>query len=257
MRAMLGDRLTLLTYSVLLLITVAAWARLLSSGMQADDMAGMSMPLAPTVAEGALYVAAWTVMMAAMMLPSAAPTIALYAATQRNAASAVERIVPVVLFTLTYLALWAVTGVPTYLASVVLGAITSQALAYIVAGLLLAAGLFQLSPLKQLCLRACRSPVGFLLGHWRAGWRGSLSMGWAHAVYCMGCCWALMAVLVVAGAMGLAWGLLIAVAVAAEKLLPGGEWIARAIGVALVLLGAAVVIRPELVVALRGGGSPM
>jgi len=225
--------------------------------MQADDMAGMSMPLAPTVAEGALYVAAWTVMMAAMMLPSAAPTIALYAATQRNAASAVARIVPVVLFTLTYLALWAVTGVPTYLASVVLGAITSQALAYIVAGLLLAAGLFQLSPLKQLCLRACRSPVGFLLGHWRAGWRGSLSMGWAHAVYCMGCCWALMAVLVVAGAMGLAWVLLIAVAVAAEKLLPGGEWIARAIGVALVLLGAAVVIRPELVVALRGGGSPM
>src|SRR5438093_3772400 len=187
------DRVSLVTYVALLLITAAAWIHILWSGMQADDMAGMSMPLAPTVAEGALYVAAWTVMMAAMMLPSAAPTIALYAATQRNAASAVARIVPVVLFTLTYLALWAVTGVPTYLASVVLGAITSQALAYIVAGLLLAAGLFQLSPLKQLCLRACRSPVGFLLGHWRAGWRGSLSMGWAHAVYCMGCCWALMA----------------------------------------------------------------
>src|SRR5439155_19129579 len=128
---------------------------------------------------------------------------------------------------------------------------------YIVAGLLVTAGLFQLSPLKQMCLRGCRSPVGFLLGRWRSGWRGGLAMGWAHAAHCLGCCWALMAVLVVAGAMGLPWVLLIGLAVAAEKLLPRGEWIARAIGVALVLLGAAVAVRPDLAVALRGGGSLM
>src|SRR2546427_529343 len=197
------------------------------------------MSLGPTIAQGALYVAAWTVMMAAMMLPSAAPMIALYAATQRTVGSAVGRLGRVALFTLTYLSLWTVTGVPTYLASVVLGAITAQALAYIVAGLLVAAGLFQLSPLKQMCLRGCRSPVGFLLGRWRSGWRGGLAMGWAHAAHCLGCCWALMAVLVVAGAMGLPWVLLIGLAVAAEKLLPRGEWIGRAIGGALVLLGAA------------------
>ena len=247
------DRVTALTYCALLLITAAAWVQPLSSGMGADDMAGMGMPRAPTAAEGALYVAAWTVMMVAMMLPSAAPMVALYAATRRNAGSAVTRFARVALFTLTYLSLWAGTGVPSYLASVLLGAVTAQALAYIVAGLLIAAGLFQLSPLKRVCLRGCRSPVGFLLGHWRSGWLGGLAMGWAHAAYCVGCCWALMAVLVVAGAMGLAWVLLVAAAVAAEKLLPGGEWVARAIGVALVLLGAAVAVRPDLAVALRGG----
>ena len=103
--------------------------------------------------------------------------------------------------------------------------------------ILLAAGAFQLSPLKQVCLRACRSPLAFLLGHWRAGRRGSLALGWSHAVYCLGCCWALMLVLVAAGAMGLRWVLLIAAVVAAEKLLPGGEWFARAAGGALLLLG--------------------
>jgi hypothetical protein len=107
-------------------------------------------------------------------------------------------------------------------------AVNPAVLAYITAGVLVAAGLFQASPLKQVCLRHCRSPLGFLMGHWRAGWRGGLAMGWAHACYCLGCCWALMVVLVVAGAMGLPWVLLIACVVAAEKLLPGGQWIARA-----------------------------
>jgi len=80
------------------------------------------------------------------------------------------------------------------------------------------AGGFQLSSFKQVCLRACRSPLGFLLGHWRRGLRGSLALGWSHAVYCLGCCWALMAVLVGAGGMGLIWVLTIAAVVAAEKL---------------------------------------
>jgi predicted metal-binding membrane protein len=132
-------------------------------------------------------------------------------------------------------------------------ALSPRAFAYGVAAILLAAGVFQLSPLKQACLRACRSPLGFLLGHWRAGLRGSLALGWAHALFCLGCCWALMVVLVAAGAMGLAWVLLITAMVAAEKLLPGGEWIARATGGAFLLLGVAVALRPDLVTALRGG----
>ena len=155
------------------------------------------------------------------------------------------------LFTLIYLGLWAATGVPIYLGSVALSAVGSRALAYTVAAVLLAAGIFQVSPLKQVCLRGCRSPLGFLLGHWRAGWRGALRLGWKHAVYCLGCCWALMIVLVAAGAMGLAWALLVSAAVTAEKLLPRGEWIARVIGVTLVLLGVAVAVRPELAMALR------
>ena len=129
--------------------------------------------------------------------------------------------------------------------------------AYGTAAILVAAGLFQVTPLKQACLTRCRSPIGFLLGHWRAGWRGGLRLGWAHALYCLGCCWALMVVLVAAGAMGLPWVLLIAAIVAGEKVLPRGEWIARATGVALVLLGLAVFVRPDLAAALRGGGHPM
>ncbi len=156
-----------------------------------------------------------------------------------------------------YLGLWALTGVPVYLASVALGAISSGALARVVAGVLIVAGIFQLSPLKQMCLRHCRSPLGFLFGHWREGWQGGLAMGRAHALYCLGCCWALMIVLVVAGAMGLLWVLLIAAVVAAEKLLPRGEWIARTTGIALVLLGIAVAVRPGLAMALRAGSHSM
>lgn len=250
------DRATVLTFVVLLVTAAVAWVHVLFSPMP-DDMAGMGMMMTPTFVDGLAFVAAWAVMMAAMMLPSALPMIGLYAATQRNAADPAGRAVRVTLFTLTYLGLWAATGVPIYFASVALGAITSAALAHGVAGVLLIAGFFQLSPLKQVCLRSCRSPLGFLLGHWRAGWRGGLAMGWAHAIYCLGCCWALMVVLVAAGAMGLAWVLLIAAVVAAEKLLPRGEWIARLTGAALVLLGVAVAVRPDLAMALRAGTHPM
>jgi predicted metal-binding membrane protein len=161
--------------------------------------------------------------------------------------------VPVAVFTLVYLLLWAASGVPVYFAHTLLMTLAGSAFAYGIAVILLAAGAFQLSPLKQVCLRACRSPFGFLLGHWRAGRRGSLALGWSHAVYCLGCCWALMLVLVAAGAMGLRWVLLITAVVAAEKLLPGGEWFARAAGAALLLLGVTVALRPDLVTVLRGG----
>ena len=250
------NRATVLTYLCLLLVAAAAWAYVLFSPMPTDDMAGMDMAMTPTVIEGLAFVAAWAVMMAAMMLPSALPMIGLYAATQRNASPG-RRVVSVALFTTIYLGLWALTGVPIYLGSVALSAVTPNALAYVSAGVLIVAGIFQVSPLKQVCLRHCRSPLGFLFGHWREGWQGGLAMGWAHALYCLGCCWALMVVLVAAGAMGLPWVLLIAAVVAAEKLLPRGEWVARVTGVALVLLGVAVAVRPGLAVALRAGGHSM
>ena len=240
-------RLGIAIYAALLLITAAAWAHLLWTVLT-DDMAGMDMVMTPTLADGVAFVAAWGIMMAAMMLPSALPMIGLYAATQRGE----RRAAPVALFTLVYLVLWAATGVPMYLVSIALSAVAAPARAYAVAALLIMAGGFQLSALKRVCLRHCRSPLGFLLGHWREGWRGSLALGWSHALYCLGCCWALMLVLVGAGAMGLAWVLLVAAMVAAEKVLAGGEWIARATGLGLVLLGVAVAVRPGLALALRG-----
>src|SRR5262249_13915697 len=219
--------------------------------MRDRDMVMDKMPM--SVAHGLMFVAAWAVMMTAMMIPSALPMIVLYGSIQRGSADIARKGVPVAIFTLVYLAVWAATGVPVFVAQELLAALPPSVLSYGIAVILLVAGAFQLSPLKQACLRACRSPFGFLLGHWRAGYIGSLLLGWSHSAYCLGCCWALMLVLVAAGAMGLPWVLLIAALVAAEKLLPGGEWIARIAGGALVLLAVAVALRPDLVATLRGG----
>ena len=246
------DRVTGLTSGVLLLIAAAAWVSVVRSGLQGDDMM-MTMPMPATVADALAFVVSWGIMMTAMMLPSALPMISLYGAMQRGSAGAARKGAPVALFTAVYLLLWAASGVPVYIAHTLLMTLAEPAFAYGIALILLAAGAFQLSPLKQMCLRGCRSPLGFLLGHWRAGRRGSLALGWSHAVYCLGCCWALMLVLVAAGAMGLPWVLLITAVVAAEKLLPSGEWFARAAGGVLLLLGVTVALRPDLVTVLRGG----
>lgn len=245
------DAATIVTSAVLLAITALAWIHLVS-GLGAHSHATM-MELSSPLAHGLAYVAGWGVMMAAMMLPSALPMIALYGAIQRNTVGAGARGVHVAVFTLVYLGVWGATGVPVYLASLLLGTVTAGLLPYGIALVLLVAGVYQLSPLKQVCLRACRSPLAFLLGRWRPGPAGSLALGWGHAIYCVGCCWALMVVLVGAGAMGLPWVLLIAAVVTAEKLLPPGEWIARLAGGALVMLGLAVALRPDLVMLLRPG----
>jgi predicted metal-binding membrane protein len=246
-----SSRATIVTSIALLLIAAVAWVDVIRSSLGAPDMMmTMFMPL--TVSDGLAFVLSWGVMMTAMMLPSALPMIGLYAATQRRETSALPRGAPVVVFTAVYLAVWTLSGAPVYFAHTGLMALSPRAFAHGVAAILIAAGAFQLSPLKQSCLRACRSPLGFLLGHWRAGLRGSLALGCSHALYCLGCCWALMVVLVAAGAMGLAWVLLITAVVAAEKLLPRGEWIARATGAAFLLLGTVLALYPHLVSVLRG-----
>jgi predicted metal-binding membrane protein len=244
------DRVTVVGSVVLIVIAAVAWLDVIRTSLGTPDMMmTMFMPL--TVADAIAFVVSWGIMMTAMMLPSALPMIRLYGATQRRQTDSSSG-PPVAVFTLVYLAVWAASGLPVYLAHTGLMALPPRAFAYGVAAALLVAGVFQLSPLKQSCLRACRSPLGFLLGHWRAGLLGSLALGWRHALYCLGCCWALMVVLVAAGAMGLAWVLLVTAAVAAEKLLPSGESIARATGGALLLLGISVALKPELVTALRG-----
>ncbi len=247
---LIRDRATVFTSVILLLVAAAAWIFVVLSSVHGEDMA-MAMPM--SISGGLVFTTCWAVMMAAMMLPSALPMVGLYGAMRRGAGATSTKGVPVAVFTLVYLGVWAVTGLPVYFAHTLLAGLPGSTLAYAIAVILVAAGVYQLSPLKQVCLRVCRSPLGFLLGHWRAGRRGSLALGWSHALYCLGCCWALMLVLVAAGAMGLPWVLLITALVAAEKLMPGGEWIARIAGSALVLLGVTVALRPELVTALRSG----
>jgi predicted metal-binding membrane protein len=197
------DRATVVTSVILLLIAAVAWVNVVRSSLDAPDMM-MTMFMPMTVSDGLAFVMSWGIMMTAMMLPSALPMISLYGATQRGVAAPSPRGVPVAVFAFVYLAVWAAFGAPVYVAHTFLMALPPAAFAYGIGAILLTAGVFQLSPLKHACLRACRSPLGFLLGHWRAGLRGSLRLGWSHAIYCLGCCWALMVVLVAAGAMGLA-----------------------------------------------------
>ena len=191
--------------------------------------------------------------MAAMMLPSAVPMISLYGVLQRNPSSSTRRGIPIALFALIYLLTWLAFGLPVYIASAIVGSQMELAdvLPYALAVVLVAAGVYQLTPLKRACLRVCRSPLGFLMARSRTGYRGTLRLALEHAAYCVGCCWALMVVLVVAGAMSLQWVLLIAVIVAIEKLVPGGEWTARIVGGGLIVLGVAVAVNPELGMLLR------
>ena len=203
-------------------------------------------------AELAPFLGTWTLMMAAMMLPSAAPMVLLHHAGTRGEA-ALGRVARSAVFVLGYLVVWAAIGIAVWLGGLVAEALLPMdARPYAVALVLAAAGAYQLTPLKHACLRACRTPADFLVTHWYGGRLGTLRLGLAHGVYCVGCCVALMAVFVGAGAMGLAWAVAIAAIVFAEKLFPGGILVARLTGGLLIVAAAAVALRPELVDLLGG-----
>ena len=192
-------------------------------------------------------------MMAAMMLPSAAPMVLLHRVSLRGAGT-VRSVLHSAVFVGGYLLVWASIGVVVWLAGRILeDVVPMDARPYGVAAVLLAAGAYQLTPLKRACLRACRTPADFLVTHWYGGRLGAVRLGLAHGLYCLGCCWALMAVFVGAGAMGLAWALAVAAVVFAEKLLPRGMLVARLTGVALIMSAVVVAARPEIAGFLAGG----
>lgn len=181
----------------------------------------------------------WAVMMAAMMLPSALPMILMFAQlSERRAEAARGRA-----FVGAYLAVWLAFSAAATAAQWCLQAVgwvdpmIVSASPWLTGALLLIAGAYQFSPLKRVCLSHCRTPAGFLMGEWRAGVGGAFRMGWRHGVMCLGCCWALMALLFVGGAMNLAWVAALSIAVAVEKLVPGGERWAIGLGLALIGLG--------------------
>jgi len=196
-----------------------------------------------------VFLIAWGVMMAAMMLPSATPMIALYGAIRRNTSGGAPAGIPTAVFALVYLALWVALGVPIYLASALIDSQIdiSGLVPAATALVLVAAGVYQFTPLKRACLKVCRNPLSFLWARSRSGYRATMTLAVEHAGYCIGCCWALMIVLVAAGAMALNWALLIAVVVLVEKVVPRGELTSRITGVALIVLGVAVVTHPDLV----------
>ena len=240
--------------SALLLATTAfAWLGVIQSAT------AMQMPQMEPLSGAALiaFTLEWGVMMTAMMLPSAAPMILLYGKTSQRPSESSDRVIPAEMFAMAYIVLWVLTGVPVYLAWVGIGELAARsttfaaAMPYAVAGTLLAAGVYQLTPAKHACLRQCEAPVDFLVRRWRTGYAASLRLAATHAAYCIGCCWALMLLLVVAGAMSLPWVLAIALLVFAEKVLPGGERTARIAGAILVVAALTVVVRPELAAVVR------
>lgn len=184
-------------------------------------------------------------MMAGMMLPSAAPMIHLHRLGAER--PGVQREVRSAVFVAGYLLIWGSVGIAVWaLSRIAEQVVPPEGRAVAVAGVLLAAGIYQLTPLKSTCLRACRTPMDFLLTHWYRGLAGSLRLGVEHGLYCLGCCWALMAVFVAAGSMSLGWALAIASAVFIEKVTPRGVAFGRALGVVLIVAAAVVAMRPEL-----------
>jgi predicted metal-binding membrane protein len=203
----------------------------------ADRMSGMDM--GPNTDPGAFgfFVGVWVVMMAAMMFPSAAPMVAVYSRASRG-----REVGSTPLFVAGYIALWTAAGLLGYLLAVLArdsGWVTwDRGGRYVVAGILAAAAVYQLTPLKNRCLTKCRNPLGFVVTNWRAGRAGALRMGTEHGAWCLGCCWALMASLFALGVMSVAWSVFVAALIAGEKLLPWKAVANR--GIALLLLSLAV-----------------
>lgn len=178
--------------------------------------------------------AMWFTMMVAMMVPSAAPTVMLYAQVYRH--SVKSGAPPTAAFLAGYLVCW--LGFSLLAAVLQLFVVPSMSMSIenraAASALLIAAGVYQLSPIKDACLGRCRSPAQFLSRHYRPGLSGAFRLGLLHGAYCVGCCWLLMALLFVGGVMNLLWIAALTLFVAAEKLLPGGDWVARIAGVVLI-----------------------
>jgi predicted metal-binding membrane protein len=186
----------------------------------------------------------WAIMMVGMMLPSLTPAVLLYAALSGMRRGQGQPKVATWIFVSGYLAAWALFSVLATLAQWLLHSATlmspSMAIASPKVGgaMLIAAGIYQWTPLKRACLTRCRSPLAFLLTAWRDGARGAFAMGFRHGLFCTGCCWLLMAILLVVGMMNVLWVVLLAVFVLTEKLVPRGDWFGRAAGLVLAGWGA-------------------
>jgi predicted metal-binding membrane protein len=227
---------------VALLVALAA----LAWWSTADRMSGMN--AGPGADLGALgwFLGVWVVMMAAMMFPSLAPTVALYATMTRQRGP--DR---PLLFAGGYLLVWGAAGLGAYgvlhLGSSLFGGDLAWHAGgrWFAAGVLVLAALYELTPLKDACLTKCRSPLGFLLGSWRDGRRGALGMGSRHAGWCLGCCWALMAALFALGVMSLTWMAFVAALIALEKTVPWGRAVTWGTAAVLLVLAIAIVAAPQ------------
>jgi predicted metal-binding membrane protein len=238
-------------------VVALAWAYLATgtgidasmADMSMEDMAMDDMPMSWSPSYAALLFVMWWVMMIAMMVPSAAPTVLLFATIRRKQEASPQPALEAWVFLAGYLLIWAGFSLLAIVAQWALeraGLLSTTMVstsALLGGAILLAAGLYQFTPVKNACLRYCQNPLLFLSRYWQPGAWGALRMGLRHGGYCLGCCWFLMALLFVSGVMNLVWIAGIALYVAGEKLLPLGRRLSRVSGAALIVSGAIVVGR--------------
>jgi len=235
--------------------TLAAWVLVVAR------MRGMDAGPGTDLGSAGWYLGIWVTMMAAMMLPAVTPMVLLF--SKAASGSARRPGLTTALFAVGYLIAWTAFGVVAYLLFRLVRGLDPSFLAWDragpeVAGAAIAlAGIYQLTPLKRVCLRHCRTPLSFLMHHWHGGSLGAVRMGIVHGAWCVGCCWALMVVLFAVGVMSITWMVVIAAIVFAEKVLPVGERVAQALAVVLVALGIWVAVAPDSVPGLTRPGSEM
>jgi predicted metal-binding membrane protein len=235
---------------LLLALAAGAWAALL---WQSAD-AGMDMTMASSTMglRAPLFLAIWVTMMVAMMFPTAAPMILTFHKVQAGKRARGDAFVSTWVFVTVYILVWTLAGVAAYAGALAAEAITlraalsSTAAARIGGAVIMLAGIYQLTPLKDLCLAKCRTPITFIMTSWRDGAIGALRMGLLHGAYCLGCCWLLFVILFPLGIMNIAAMAVITLIIFAEKTLPWGRLAPRAAAAALVAYGVVVIAAPQV-----------
>jgi len=248
--ALAAIRVRLGLVALLVVIAVIAWWSTI------DRMRGMDEGFGTNPGALGWFLGVWVVMMAAMMLPSVAPTVALYSRMTRARAP----LAPLT-FASGYLLTWGAAGLLAFGVADLIGGLFGEQLMWgragrwVAGGILLAAALYEVTPLKDICLRKCQSPLGYLLGTWRGGLSGALRMGAKHGAWCVGCCWALMGALFALGVMSVAGMAFVAALIAAEKLLPWRRAVTYGTAVVLLVLAVLLVAAPHAIPGLTVPGS--
>jgi len=230
----------------LLILSALAWALLIwQSRMMSNQAMGLTMGMSAL-----LFIAIWIAMMIAMMFPTAAPMILMFSKISASKRKQERPFVPTWVFVSAYLLVWSLCGVVAYLLALGIEQVAAQSMwlmgnaARLGGVVLLVAGLYQLSPLKNICLSKCRTPLQFILSSWHDGYGGAFRMGLEHGAYCLGCCWLLFVILFPLGIMNLAVMALLTALIFAEKALPVGRQISLLAGVGLIVYGVLVMFLP-------------
>jgi predicted metal-binding membrane protein len=235
-----------LILGVLLVLAALAWGLLIwQAPMMNNQAMGLTMGMSAV-----LFIAIWAVMMIAMMFPAAAPMILMFGAIYASKRRQEQPYVPTWIFVSAYLLVWVLSGVLAYFLAIGVENLAGQSMwlmenATRISGIILViAGLYQLSPLKNVCLSKCRTPLQFLLTSWHDGYTGAFRMGIEHGAFCLGCCWLLFVILFPLGIMNIAVMALVTALIFAEKALPVGRQISQLAGGGLIVYGVLVMFLP-------------